>query len=284
MVSNIIYRAVPYPMEEVLTDSISDNDILHQYTSQIISKSPHIVVEPDDISICTMSTESISSEVTHVCIDSCDSLDKEPTSNAANLNKRKVRPKKAKKQLNNLTLDTINRVPLDVVYGNFLLKESTGNKQNGMDIPLYLSVTEMLDFDQNSQTDDISTVSPQRESIFRKRSRRTVRDNPVPKGKRKKITNHSISPRISESRLSLLQPIKLNQFSLETNKMEINRTLPPLSVCREMKLSIRKLPLKKAELKLEKLKLLSSETCQFPQNFTRIPMLNLQRIIQLHSI
>ena len=266
MVSNIIYRAVPHPIEEVLTESISDNDILHQYTSQMIFKSAHIAVEPDDSSICTLSTESLNSDITHVCIDSCDSLEE---ANAANLNKRKARPKKAKKHRNDLTLEPIlSRVPLDVMYGNSLLTENTGIRQISSSTdkhsPVFLSVTEMLDFDQISQTPIRSTTPVQQEPISLKRSGWILGDDSLPKEKRKKISNNTYS---------------LNQFSLEISNIKVNTT-PPLSVRREMKLQIIKLILKDPELKLKKLMLFPSSKTLRTTDSPREPKLSLKRITQ----
>ena len=237
-----------------------------------------MAVESDDLSICNMSTESLNSETAHVCIDSCDSLE-ELSSNVANhIGKRKAKPKKVKKRPNNLTLTPINRLPLDVMYGNSLLNDSTEIKQNDSSTdkgtPLFLSVTEMLEFDKITQTPKRATTLEQHDSISRKRSAGLFRDRPVPKEKRKKISNHSLSSQVS-----------LNKFTLEINNLEFNRTPPPSSVHLEMRLHVRKLSLKKPEVKVKKLPLLPfSQTLQFTSNFTRVPVLNLKRIIQLSPI
>ena len=149
MVSNIIYRAIPFPIEEELTDSLSDAPTFSQLQTQLF-QGPLPSTDFDDLSVCNLSTESLNSEITHVCIDSLDDLDRNAPSFRSRSNKRKSTPKK---KTNDLSIYTNKRLPLDVVYGNSLLvqgeKEAKSKRLNPENQPpTFLSVTDLVEFEK----------------------------------------------------------------------------------------------------------------------------------------
>ena len=158
-------------MKEVLSDSYTDNT--YQFSSQLIPPAP---LELEDLSF-----DSMTSEIAHVCIDSCDSLSIDVPQKRGHSKKRKALVKKARKQKR---LDTIKRVPLDIVYGNSLLKQNMDIKENGLvpekETPVFLSVTDMVEVDRvtqpNNRSSERNVPSPimeEKDLIQRKKSLKT---------------------------------------------------------------------------------------------------------------
>ncbi|KAI6646891.1 hypothetical protein LOD99_9083 [Oopsacas minuta] len=270
MVSNIIYRAIPFPVEEVLTDSLPDNDTFHQYSSQLLVQAdrPTDSIPLDDLSICNLSTESLTSEIAYVCIDSSDSLEKEAPSNVVNLNKRKAKPKRVKKQLNCNTIDPIKRVPLDVVYGNSLLENTMDIKPNSnstekdKETPVFLSVTDMIDFEQHSKPDN----SLRKKNVSNSNKQKRMFEQ-------KKVQNGK-SSRTPNPKLILGNSINFNN---NLHKPEYSK------FTRIARLRIRRLSLKTPELKLQKLVICRHSNYNCSEFKRRVPMLNLKRVLQLSS-
>ena len=245
MVSNIIYRAIPFPMKEVLPDSYTDNNA-YQLSSQLIPPAP---LELEDLSF-----DSMTSEIAHVCIDSCDSLSIDVPPKKGNSKKRRALVKKARKQRRG---DLIKRVPLDIVYGNSLLKKTMDIKENEKETPVFLSVTDMRDIDRVTQPDNGS--SERNVSCPIKEKKELIRC-------KKSLKTHPIMDRKFELKIT-------NDWAKIQESYQVYFT------------RIARLPIKKLSVKRQTGRVSKKQTPSIHPNskiprFNRIPVLRLKRVTQ----
>ena len=240
-------------MKEVLSDSYTDNNT-YQFSPQLIPPSP---LELEDLSF-----DSMTSEIAHVCIDSCDSLSIDVPQKRAN-KKRKALVKKARKQRRS---HPTKRVPLDIVYGNSLLKTTINIKENGLtpenETPVFLSVTDMGDTDKVTQPDN---------GLSEKNVSSPIQE-------RKVITGREL---IQRNKSLLTHPIMDRKFELKItndwNKMHES--------CQVYFTRIARLPIKKLSAQRQTGRISKKQTPSIHPNskiprFNRILELRLKRVTQ----